>query len=55
MNGDQTDALAHLNAVYTEAVNSAVAEDRMDLVRLLSEEFDSEVKHLNTVSAGDAA
>jgi hypothetical protein len=32
--------VAELNAVYTDAVNRAVAEDRMDLVAALAREFD---------------
>lgn len=35
-----TDALEELHAHYVEAVNTAVAEDRMDLVESLANEYD---------------
>ena len=35
-----TDALEELHAHYVEAVNTAVAEDRMDLVERLADEYD---------------
>jgi hypothetical protein len=34
------DALEELHAHYVEAVNAAVAEDRMDLVESLAHEYD---------------
>ena len=45
-----TDALTDLNAVYTDAVNRAVAENRMDLVELLAREFDASVRQLRVAS-----
>ena len=45
-----TDALTDLNAVYTDAVNRAVAEDRMDLVALLEQEFDESLQQLRAAS-----
>jgi hypothetical protein len=35
-----TDRVAALHETYTDAVNRAVAEDRMDLVAALQQEFD---------------
>jgi hypothetical protein len=37
-----TTALHHLHEQYVEAVNTAVAEDRMDLVDSLAADFDRE-------------
>lgn len=39
-------ALIELGHTYTEAVNAAVAEDRMDLVAALSAEYDREAVRL---------
>jgi len=36
-----TDALEALHLHYVEAVNSAVGEDRMDLVRALADEYEN--------------
>jgi hypothetical protein len=38
--------VAELNDVYTDAVNRAVAEDRMDLVAKLEKEFDQRLEQL---------
>ncbi len=43
-----TTSLAHLHAQYVDAVNAAVAEDRMDLVDALAAEFDREALTLPT-------
>jgi hypothetical protein len=45
-----TDAITDLNAVYTDAVNRAVAEDRMDLVARLQREFDESLEELRAAS-----
>jgi hypothetical protein len=46
MSTTASSALADLNDVYTDAVNRAVAEDRMDLVALLEREFDQCLEQL---------
>jgi hypothetical protein len=40
MNTLATDRVTALHETYTDAVNCAVAEDRMDLVAALQQEFD---------------
>jgi hypothetical protein len=45
-----TDALTDQNAVYTDAVNRAISEDRMDLVALLEQEFDETMRQLRAAS-----
>ena len=45
-----TNRVTVLNETYTDAVNRAVAEDRMDLVAALQQEFDQCLDQLQAAS-----
>ena len=54
-NQTHTAALEALHQVYVEAINSAVAEDRMDLVAALSAEYDRQALSLLAEQVAPAA